>query len=52
MRFPSTPRRERQWLLDALVLLLAVPGFTYLLYQFVSVVLLGESSACPQNLCQ
>jgi hypothetical protein len=30
--------------------LLALP-FAYLIYLIVSVVLLGESSACPQNLC-
>ena len=34
--------------------LFAVAGFTailYLVWLFVSVIFLGESSACPQNLC-
>ena len=30
--------------------LMALP-FLYLIYLIVSVIFLGESSACPQNLC-
>jgi hypothetical protein len=38
------------WLLGLLFCLAFLP-MLYLVYLFVSVVYLGESSACPQNLC-
>lgn len=48
----SRPKRDvGSWLLDAAVALLCGVALSYLVYLFVSVVFLGESSACPQNFC-
>lgn len=52
---PIRPKRKRTretWLVDLITLVLVGPPLLYLLYLFVSVVYGGESSACPQNLCQ
>lgn len=54
LRQQTRPKPKRDLgtaVFETVVLLICMCGLAYLVYLFVTVVFLGESSACPQNFC-